>query len=59
MAKLVWPGSLFDPVYGQQIQLRARIPAAAAGGKKSKLSRRKKWEEHTIKGDESDKKINN
>ena len=36
--------------------------AAAGGGKKSKLSRKKNWEEqtiNTIKGDESNKKINN
>ena len=35
--------------------------AAAGGGKKSKLSRKKNWEEqtiNTIKGDESNKKIN-
>ena len=55
-AGLAWLGFLSDPVYGH-IQL-PRIPPASSS-KKSKLRRRKKCHQHTIKGEQSNKKFNN
>ena len=53
--RLAWLGSP-DPVYGHHCIQRARIPAVS---KKSKLSSGKKCEQHTIKGNQFNKKFDN